>query len=89
VIRQYAFKWVKHGQVTLNASTNCGDFARYALDSILDADDADHLRLRKLVSRTFTARRVSELRPRVEEITEDLLDRLVATARTAASASSH
>lgn len=56
VIRQYAFKWVKPGQVTLNASTNCGEFARYVLDSILDADDADHLRLRKLVSRTFTAR---------------------------------
>ncbi|SNT63046.1 hypothetical protein SAMN05216276_10968 [Streptosporangium subroseum] len=56
MIRQYAFKWVKPGQVTLNASTNCGEFARYVLDSILDADDADHLRLRKLVSRTFTAR---------------------------------
>ncbi|MFJ2033848.1 cytochrome P450 [Streptosporangium sp. NPDC087985] len=57
------------------------EYARYVLDSVLDADGADHLRLRKLVSRTFTARRVSELRPRVEEITEDLLDRLAATAQ--------
>lgn len=56
------------------------EYARYVLDSVLDADGADHIRLRKLVSRAFTARRVSELRPRVEEITEVLLDRLAATA---------
>ncbi|WP_405143941.1 cytochrome P450 [Sphaerisporangium sp. NBC_01403] len=56
------------------------EYAQYVLDSVLDADGADHIRLRKLVSRTFTARRVAELRPRVEEITEDLLDRLAGTA---------
>ncbi|MEO3813687.1 cytochrome P450 [Sphaerisporangium sp. B11E5] len=52
------------------------EYAKYVLDSILDTDGEDHLRLRRLVSRTFTARRVMELRPRVEQITEDLLDRL-------------
>ncbi|MGW5263944.1 cytochrome P450 family protein [Microbispora sp. NPDC004025] len=52
------------------------EYAVYLLDSILDSDGDDHLRLRRLVSRAFTARRVAELRPRVEEITEDLLDRL-------------
>ncbi|GAA1272807.1 cytochrome P450 [Sphaerisporangium rubeum] len=52
------------------------EYAKYILDSILDADGEDHLRLRRLVSRTFTARRVMELRPRVEQIAEDLLDRL-------------
>ncbi|MEV7012573.1 cytochrome P450 [Streptosporangium sp. NPDC051022] len=52
------------------------EYAPYVLDSVLDADGADHIRLRKLVSRAFTARRVAELRPRVEEITDDLLDRL-------------
>ncbi|GLW98427.1 cytochrome P450 [Microtetraspora sp. NBRC 16547] len=52
------------------------EYAQYVLDSVLDADGDDHIRLRRLVSRAFTARRVSELRPRVEEITEDLLDRL-------------
>ncbi|MFC7330880.1 cytochrome P450 family protein [Marinactinospora rubrisoli] len=41
-----------------------------------DVDGADHTRLRRLVSRAFTARRVAELRPRVEEIAERLLDRL-------------
>ncbi|MFC7381682.1 cytochrome P450 family protein [Sphaerisporangium rhizosphaerae] len=57
------------------------EYAPYILDSVLDADGADHLRLRRLVSRTFTARRVLELRPRVQEITESLLDRLEGLGR--------
>ncbi|MFD9004940.1 cytochrome P450 [Streptomyces sp. NPDC059582] len=40
------------------------------------ADGDDHRRLRSLVSRAFTTRRVEELRPRVEELTEALLDDL-------------
>lgn len=44
--------------------------------SLLDADGEDHIRLRRLVSRAFTARRVADLRPRVEEITTGLLDDL-------------
>ncbi|MBB6172853.1 hypothetical protein HNR23_002913 [Nocardiopsis mwathae] len=52
------------------------DYIPYLAESVLDADGADHTRLRKLVSRAFTVRRVNELRPRVEEITEQLLDRL-------------
>ncbi|MGW3993289.1 cytochrome P450 family protein [Amycolatopsis sp. NPDC004772] len=44
--------------------------------SLLDADGEDHVRLRRLVSRAFTARRVNDLRPRVEEITARLLDDL-------------
>ncbi|MER5884972.1 cytochrome P450 [Streptomyces sp. NPDC001941] len=45
------------------------------------ADDADHRRLRNLVSKAFTARRVEELRPRVEEMTAELLDRVERAAR--------
>ncbi|MEJ3659124.1 cytochrome P450 [Actinomycetes bacterium KLBMP 9759] len=41
--------------------------------TIVDTDGAEHTRLRKLVSRAFTARRVAELRPRIVEITEELL----------------
>ncbi|MFD9287598.1 cytochrome P450 [Streptomyces sp. NPDC060030] len=40
------------------------------------ADGADHRRLRALVSKAFTARRVEELRPRVEALTVSLLDGL-------------
>ncbi|MFE9682188.1 cytochrome P450 [Streptomyces sp. NPDC006285] len=40
------------------------------------ADGDDHRRLRALVSKAFTARRVEELRPRIEELTARLLDDL-------------
>ncbi|MFC3995449.1 cytochrome P450 [Nocardiopsis sediminis] len=52
------------------------EYAPYFLETILDADGDEHTRLRKLVSRTFTVRRVNDLRPRVEQITEKLLDDL-------------
>lgn len=40
------------------------------------ADGADHRRLRSLVSKAFTPRRVEELRPRIEALTASLLDGL-------------
>jgi cytochrome P450/protein-L-isoaspartate O-methyltransferase len=43
---------------------------------MLDADPPDHTRLRKLVNQAFTARAVEALRPRIEEITAELLDDL-------------
>lgn len=44
------------------------------------ADDADHRRLRGLVSKAFTARRVEALRPRIETLAAELLDRIDAAA---------
>jgi cytochrome P450 len=52
------------------------ELASYVTDSILDFDGDHHTRLRKLVSRAFTVRRVNELRPRVAQIAAELLDRL-------------
>ncbi|MEV2270337.1 cytochrome P450 family protein [Nonomuraea africana] len=52
------------------------EYVGYLTDGILDSDGDDHLRLRRLVSRAFTARRVVEMRPRVEEISDRLLDSL-------------
>jgi cytochrome P450 len=43
---------------------------------MLNLDPPDHERLRRLVSKAFTRRRVERLRPRVEEITGSLLDSL-------------
>ncbi|HLK79246.1 MAG TPA: cytochrome P450 [Streptosporangiaceae bacterium] len=46
-----------------------------ALDMhLLNSDPPDHERLRKLVNKAFTARRVEQLRPRITAITEGLLD---------------
>ncbi len=44
-------------------------------------DPPGHTRLRKLVSRAFTVRRMEELRPRVAEFANRLLDDLPATGR--------
>jgi cytochrome P450 len=52
------------------------ELAGYLTGTILDHDGAEHTRLRKLVSRAFTVGRVRELRPRVEAIAAELLDRL-------------
>lgn len=41
---------------------------------MLNSDPPDHTRLRKLVNKAFTSGVVSRLRPRVEQITDELLD---------------
>ncbi|MEV6299671.1 cytochrome P450 [Actinoplanes sp. NPDC051861] len=43
---------------------------------MLAVDPPDHTRLRRLVSAAFTVRRIEALRPRIAEITHDLLDAL-------------
>lgn len=48
--------------------------------NLLNMDPPDHTRIRKLVVKAFTARRVNGMRPRIEAIADELADRL----RTAA-----
>ncbi|MFC7012100.1 cytochrome P450 [Streptomyces viridiviolaceus] len=48
---------------------------------LLITDPPRHTRLRSLVSRAFTVRRVEELRPRIREITDDLLDAMLSRSR--------
>lgn len=48
-------------------------FGQDLIAHMLNSDPPDHTRLRNLVVKAFTTRRVELLRPRVEEITEDLL----------------
>ncbi|MFI7499899.1 cytochrome P450 [Streptomyces sp. NPDC049687] len=48
---------------------------------LLIADPPQHTRLRALVSRAFTLRRVEELRPRIQRITDDLLDAMLPRGR--------
>ncbi|WP_306999372.1 cytochrome P450 family protein [Amycolatopsis thermophila] len=48
---------------------------------MLNTDPPDHTRLRKLVNKAFTARTVARLRPRIEQITDDLLDAMAARGR--------
>ncbi|WP_326695413.1 cytochrome P450 family protein [Streptomyces sp. NBC_01766] len=48
--------------------------------NMVTADGQEHRRLRRLVTETFTPRRVQELRPRIEKIVQDLLDALPSQA---------
>jgi len=41
---------------------------------MLNRDGADHRRLRRLVSKAFTPKMVEQLRPRIQEIAEELID---------------
>ncbi|WP_037303395.1 cytochrome P450 [Amycolatopsis orientalis] len=49
-----------------------GDFST-GDHSILNMDPPDHTRLRKLSAQAFTVRRIAALRPRIQEIADDLL----------------
>ncbi|MGW6458789.1 cytochrome P450 family protein [Streptomyces sp. NPDC055078] len=48
---------------------------------LLVADPPDHTRLRRLVSREFSPRRVEALKPRVQQLTDELLDRMLPDGR--------
>ncbi|MEV7339523.1 cytochrome P450 [Streptomyces sp. NPDC093544] len=48
---------------------------------LLVADPPQHTRLRALIAREFTMRRVETLRPRVQEITDELLDAMLPRGR--------
>ncbi|GGQ86367.1 cytochrome P450 family protein [Couchioplanes azureus] len=50
------------------------DVARYLDGNMLDRDPPEHTRLRRLVSRVFTARRISALAPQAQRLADALFD---------------
>src|SRR5262249_50825994 len=58
------------------ADSTHGSFSIPLAKHMLHADPPDHTRMRNLVNTALTARAVRKLRPRIEEITDDLLDRM-------------
>ncbi|MEV7284187.1 cytochrome P450 [Streptomyces sp. NPDC093252] len=52
-----------------------GERSANLMTHLLNIDPPDHTRLRRLVSKAFTPRRVAEFAPRVRELTDDLIDR--------------
>ncbi|MFD1931866.1 MULTISPECIES: cytochrome P450 family protein [Nonomuraea] len=77
----------EHGRAALNDPRLSKDMQRFGdyfraiateddilFDSnMLSVDPPDHTRLRRIVSKAFTPRRVEELRPRVQQITDELI----------------
>lgn len=57
--------------------------AKLATETIIGMDPPEHTRLRRLVARAFTARRVEELRPGVVQIVDELLTSLKALPQPA------
>jgi cytochrome P450 len=51
------------------------EFFRFIDSNMLNRDGDTHLRLRRLVSKAFTPRMVEQLRPRIQEIADELIDR--------------
>ncbi|MEU2392876.1 cytochrome P450 [Streptomyces sp. NPDC007369] len=51
------------------------------LSNMLRSDPPDHTRLRRLVSKAFTARRVAGMQPRIQAITDRLLDAVLPAGR--------
>jgi cytochrome P450 len=55
-------------------------FRNFAL-TMLQQDPPDHTRLRGLVVKAFTARRVEDMRPRIQRIVDETLDRIAPQGR--------
>ncbi|WP_447008544.1 cytochrome P450 family protein [Saccharothrix isguenensis] len=68
---------MRRNQVGSNES---GEFDQSLMRHMLNMDPPDHTRLRKLVTKAFTVRRVEQLRSRVQEITDGLLDGMAGEA---------
>jgi cytochrome P450 len=49
--------------------------------TMLQQDPPDHTRLRGLVVKAFTARRVEDMRPRIQQVVDETLDRIVPQGR--------
>jgi cytochrome P450 len=69
------------GEITAKNRVGEGEgrpFAEELNQHMLAMDPPDHTRLRRLVTKAFTARRIEQMRPRIEAITAELLAKLSA-----------
>lgn len=72
------FQLNEHTYQRLDVPEHCMKYLR----TMQSMDGSEHTRLRRLVSPSFTARRASEFRPRIERIVDALLDDVAVQATT-------
>ncbi|MFI7385087.1 cytochrome P450 [Streptomyces sp. NPDC049813] len=72
--------WVTH-MTPEDFDINVDPVQAYLDQHMLNLDPPDHTRLRRLVVKAFTPRRVAGLRPRIAAVTESLLDAMAAGPR--------
>lgn len=66
-------------RLSLNARTAGRGYPGFRLppalnEHLLNVDEHDHDRIRRLISKAFTPRRIDALRARIQQVTDDLLD---------------
>jgi cytochrome P450 len=66
------------GEELTRLSSGMPESLAFLEQHMLNKDGDDHRRLRRLVTRAFTPRMVEQLRPRIQEIADDLIDRVEA-----------
>ncbi|MCY9357097.1 cytochrome P450 [Bacillus spizizenii] len=82
VLKDYAHFTVDGGSIEGNIDIRQNDADPSApptflnAKSMLSVDEPDHRRLRRLVSKVFTPKYMESLRPRVQEIADELLDQV-------------
>jgi cytochrome P450 len=69
--------WVTH-MTPEDFDINVDPVQAYLDQHMLNLDPPDHTRLRRLVVKAFTTRRVASLRPRISDVTGELLDAMAA-----------
>lgn len=52
--------------------------AEHTVPSINNTDGAEHTRWRRMLTNSFTRKRMELLRPQIQQITDDLIDRMLA-----------
>jgi cytochrome P450 len=66
---------IKHARHLLEKSPGCGDrYDVFKNEHMLSSDPPEHIRLRGVVSKIFSSRNVKVLSPRIQEITDRLVD---------------
>jgi cytochrome P450 len=63
-------------EVAAQVTARSAEQANMIRHHMLSSDPPDHTRLRHLVSKAFTPRMIEQLRPRIQQITDELLDQV-------------